>query len=247
MNDHVTKPIAPERLFATLARWIKLPAERQSAQTAASATPAPRLAFPPDLLALESIDAREGIRRIGGKADAYRRQLARFRDSYADAAAQLRAMIADGRLQEADSYCHALVGVAGNIGATRLFTELNQIGHQLRDGHAPEPEQIDTMAALLATLVADIDSIAGNAPESAQQEGHLLAAPALIALLDTLAGALEYDLGRAAALLAELRAGSVGSESAPAIAAIASAADDFAIEDAVRQTTQLRQRLASNA
>ncbi|MES3020654.1 MAG: response regulator [Pseudomonadota bacterium] len=250
MNDHVTKPIAPDRLLATLARWIRLPSGRPG--TAAGdgrgqprAAPAPAtLACPPELLALASLDVREGIRRIGGKADAYRRQLLRFRDNYGDAGARLAALLAGPHadLDAAESYCHALVGVTGNIGAGALFAELGKLNARLRQGRTPEPHELYAMRALLAALVADIDSLGPPAAEAAGEPA--LPGASVIALLEQLATALEYDLGRAAALLAELRAGAVGTSAGSAIAAIAASADAFDIEQALAQTHALRARLA---
>jgi two-component system sensor histidine kinase/response regulator len=247
MNDHVTKPIAPERLLATLARWVppKLgapaapPADGAPADLAPDVPPQP---CPPELLALASLDAREGIRRIGGKADAYRRQLARFRDNYADAGATLATLIGAGQLAEADNLCHALVGVAGNMGATTLFTQLGVVGTLLKQGRVPPPGALGTLEAALAALLADIDSLAASAAAPARSGEPVLADAAMLALLDKLAAALEYDLGRAAALLAELRAGTVGTDAAAAIAAIAARADAFAIDEAVALVRALRQR-----
>jgi two-component system sensor histidine kinase/response regulator len=239
MNDHVTKPIAPERLLATLARWVQLP--QQQGQPAPA--PAPALgACPPELLALASLDAREGIRRIGGKADAYRRQLARFRDNYAGAGAELGALVAAGRLAEADNYCHALVGVTGNLGAHTLFGALGPVSAALRQLQAPAPGALAAVDAALAALLDDIDSLPGGAPQRSGEP--VLAAAALAALLGQLAHALEYDLGRANGLLAELRAGTVGTAAAGPIAAIAARADAFAIDDAVQLARTLRARLA---
>ncbi len=241
MNDHVTKPIAPDRLLATLARWIHLP-EGRVLEAPKAALPAP--SCPPDLLALASLDAREGIRRIGGKVDAYRRQLLRFRDNYAGAGAQLDAMLELRQFQQADNFCHALLGVAGNIGAASLFEQLGKLGTIIKRGEAPPAAELETAQQLLATLLADIGSIA--AAEPAASERVAMPAPVLIALLGQLADALEYDLGRAAALLAELRAGAVGGRQAVAIAAIAHSADAFAIDDAVAQTKALREHLANS-
>jgi two-component system sensor histidine kinase/response regulator len=232
MNDHVTKPIAPERLLATLARWVQLP------DAPARAVRAPMPPCPPDLLALASLDAREGIRRIGGKSDAYRRQLLRFRDHYANAGAQLGAMLELHQYQQGDNFCHALLGVAGNIGADALFTQLGKIGTSLKRGAMPAQAELASLQQLLARLLADIDSIADAVPPAGRAPGA-----SLVGLLEQLANALEYDLGRAAALLAELRAGAVGTGAAAAIADIARSADAFAIDDAVAQVNALRQRL----
>ena len=243
MNDHVTKPIAPDRLLATLARWIRLPAG-QAVQARVLAPPAAPV--PSDLLALTSLDAREGIRRIGGKADAYRRQLQRFRDHYADAGAQLGAMLELRQYQQADNFCHLLVGVTGNIGADALFGQLGKIGAILKQGAMPAAAEFEAMQVLLDHLVADIDSISVGAAAPSQARAALPGA-AVIALLAQLSNALEYDLGRAAALLAELRAGAVGTAEAATIAAIAHSADAFAIDEAVVLANELRQRMMAQA
>ena len=92
MNDHVTKPIAPDRLMAALAKWVQLPAHR--AGTARPdpaghdrAPPPERVKSRPTCWPLTSLDTARAIRRIGGKAEAYRKQLRRFREHYPDAVA----------------------------------------------------------------------------------------------------------------------------------------------------------------
>jgi two-component system sensor histidine kinase/response regulator len=245
MNDHVTKPIAPERLLATLARWVRAPGGAVPGAPVAQLAAAAPSACPPDLLALHTLDVREGIRRIGGKADAYRRQLKRFRDNYSEAAAVLEGLLAAGQLAEADSYCHALVGVAGNMGAGALFAALGQVGAPLKQGAAPAPEALAALQAALAALLADINSLANDSGAPAGEP--VLADAALAALLDKLAGALDYDLGRASTLLAELRAGTVGTGAAAAIAAIAARADAFAIDEAVALVRTLRARYGAGS
>ncbi|MEO7496897.1 MAG: response regulator [Massilia sp.] len=238
MNDHVTKPIVPERLMATLARWIGAPA----APCAEAAAPAMQHC-PPELLALRSLDVREGIRRIGGKVSAYRRLLLRFRDNYRDAADRLDAMIGAGEMEKSDGLCHALVGVSGNIGANALYLQLAAIGARLKQGEHPGADKLAALRALLAAVVADIDSLERRAPGETGAAPRLRDA-ALTGLVDQLANALEYDLGRVGPLLAELRAGVIGGSAAGAIAAIAAAADVFAIDEALALTAALRRRLA---
>jgi two-component system sensor histidine kinase/response regulator len=252
MNDHVTKPIAPERLIATLCRWMRAAAQHAPAGVPAPAdlaaasglAPAAAVAaasdLPADLLALASLDAREGIRRIGGKAGAYRRQLLRFREHYGDAAARLAAMLALPDLDSADAYCHSLLGVTGNLGASALYAHLAAIGASLKHDVRPDAAALAALHALHAALLADIDSLAP--PD--QAGAPALAGERLAGLLDQLVGALEYDLGRADFLLAQLRASAAGTDAAAAIAAIAACADTFAIEQAVALTRTLRLQLS---
>ncbi|UOD30816.1 response regulator [Massilia violaceinigra] len=241
MNDHVTKPIAPERLMATLGRWVRS-APQAGAQAGAPAAPAAS-DFPADLLALASLDAREGIRRIGGKAAAYRRQLLRFREHYGDAAARLAAMLAAPDHDSADAFCHTLLGVTGNLGAGALFARLAAISATLKHDTAPDAAALASLHELHAALLADIDSLA-PAASPASAAGPALAGAPLLGLLDQLGDALDYDLGRAVFLLAQLRASAAGTGAAAAIAAIADCADAFDIEQAVALTRALRLQLS---
>lgn len=237
MNDHVTKPIAPDRLLATLARWVKVGEGGGGAMLLAEPASIP---CPPDLLALASVDVREGIRRIGGKVEAYRKQLQRFRDSYGDAGARLGAMLEKNERENAESYCHALLGVSGNIGATALYVELAALNAKLRGGSALDGADIASIQHLLAVLVSDIDSVAvAEAPGLATADASL-ADVAVVALMTKLETALQFDLGQAVSLLAALRARTVGTQIAPAIGAIAACADAFEIDQAVELTTTLR-------
>ena len=111
MNDHITKPILPDRLMTVLAKWIRLPQHRTGTGLSIRRT----ADFPPELLALTSLDTREGVRRIGGKIESYHRQLLRFRDNYTNAANQLQHLINENQLRDAENYCHALKGVIGNV------------------------------------------------------------------------------------------------------------------------------------
>jgi DNA-binding LytR/AlgR family response regulator len=65
MNDHVTKPVAPERLMAALAKWVR-PRGASATPPAVAPVAAVKPAAPPndipaDLLALTSLNVRQGI------------------------------------------------------------------------------------------------------------------------------------------------------------------------------------------
>jgi signal transduction histidine kinase/DNA-binding response OmpR family regulator/HPt (histidine-containing phosphotransfer) domain-containing protein len=238
MNDHVTKPIAPDRLMAALVKWVRLPDERRAAAKAAIVT-APAEDVPPELLALASLDVREGVRRIGGKAAAYRKQLRRFREHYPDAIAELRRLIDLQGVQRAEDYCHTLKGVCGNLGARVLYEKITAIDNTLKQGGTPAPAALDEAEALLAQTLREIDGLAASAPEMSPPAATPLSAEAMHALLARLAHALEYDLGAAESLLAELRAGVAGTSQESAVNAIAARVDTFDIDAALLQLKQL--------
>ncbi|MES2877223.1 MAG: response regulator [Pseudomonadota bacterium] len=239
MNDHVTKPVAPDHLMAVLAKWVHLPTDR--AIPPASVPSVSEL--PPELLALSSLHARDGVRRIGGKVDAYRRQLRRFRESYAHAGTELQRLASHQDLQPAQNYCHALKGVSGNIGAMALFDQITNIEAVLKQGHHPDAAALDAMVALLRDVMRDIDSLAASSMQTTLSAAAPLDSGQLCERLERLRTALDYDLGVAEPLLAELRAGVVGTPLEPEIATIAARVDVFDIDAAQTLLSQLHERL----
>ena len=234
MNDHVTKPIAPDRLMATLARWVRPPVP----QTGQPATTLSSGELPADLLALTSLDTREGIRRIGGKADAYRRQLRRFREHYPDAVAELRRLTARQDAPAAEASCHALKGVAGNLGANALYEKIGVMDGLLKQGVLPDEATLDEAEALLAQVMREIDSL-GVRTERFLPPAVPLATEAVRALLTRLGYALDYDLGAAESLLTQLRVGLAGSPLEAEITAVAALVDVFDIDGARAKLQQL--------
>jgi two-component system sensor histidine kinase/response regulator len=239
MNDHVTKPIAPDRLMSVLTKWMM--SYGRARRPAAATSQAGEL--PADLAALGSLHVREGVRRIGGKADAYRKQLRRFRENYAEAIAELRRLATEQGAKPAEEYCHALKGVTGNLGAHDLYKEVTLIDNQLKQGKLPESGAFDAAETLLQQLVREIDGLAAQAAQTPAVAASPLAPEAVRALLAKLAHSLEYDLGAAEPLLAELRAGAVGTPLEKEVAAISALADVFDIDAALAQLKKLEASL----
>ncbi len=243
MSDHVTKPVDPERLMAVLGKWTRPPKTGrdvpQEAVPAAMVLPE----FPPELLALASLDAQQGIRRIGGKVEAYRKQLRRFREHYPDAVAELSRLAAEQGARQAEEYCHALKGVSGNLGATAFYASVSAVDALLKQGRLPDAAQLEEMRQRLQEIMADIDSLAAAGGTVPAPPSTPLSREEVLERLEQLAQALQYDLGAADPVLGELRAGASGQEIEPALREIAAKTDVFAIDEALELVSVLRQRL----
>jgi CheY-like chemotaxis protein len=245
MNDYITKPIDPERLISVLTQWVRVPEERRVATlTAAAQSTGTKAAreYSADMLALKSINAAQGIHRIGGKPDAYRKQLLRFREHYADAAETLQGLIAQQGLQAGEDYCHALKGVCGNLGAEELLACATEVDAALKQNKLPEAAQFAHLSRLLDEVVREIDGLVTPIRPVASLTGT-----ALSAMLAKLATLLESDLGAAEALLNELRLGVAGTEMEPAMIEIAAKADAFETDAARQLIDALRARLVAVA
>jgi len=120
MNDHVTKPIDPDELFAALLQWIE-PGEREVPNGVADAVPddgagGAEMALPD----IPGIDTQSGLTRVGGNRKLYISLLAKFVRDYADARKELDTLLAQEDQEPAQRLVHTVRGVAGNIGATGL-------------------------------------------------------------------------------------------------------------------------------
>jgi CheY-like chemotaxis protein len=113
MQDYITKPVEPEKLYATLARGLGGALPRPLALPAPAPAPLPGLA---------GIDTAFGLRNVAGNQPLYVQLLERFRETQRDAGAAIRAHYHAGRRAEAGARAHALRGVAGSIGARELQT-----------------------------------------------------------------------------------------------------------------------------
>ncbi|MBW2442181.1 MAG: response regulator, partial [Deltaproteobacteria bacterium] len=132
MDDHVTKPIDPDKLFATLQKWIKPVAERTAAAErlpAAQASPVPDEAATAEPVApveddlpesLPGFDLAAGLARLMGNKRLYRKLLLDFGASYGETAGEIRAAVAAGDFEQSHSLVHSLKGLAGNLEAKDL-------------------------------------------------------------------------------------------------------------------------------
>jgi HPt (histidine-containing phosphotransfer) domain-containing protein len=125
MNGHVTKPIDPDQLFATLQKWIKPVAGRGVVQKS-RAGDAPAQAAQPNPVendlpeSLPGFDLAAGLARLMGNKRLYRKLLLDFGANYGRAAAEIREALAAKDFNRAHSLVHNLKGLAGNLAAADL-------------------------------------------------------------------------------------------------------------------------------
>jgi CheY-like chemotaxis protein len=125
MNGHVTKPIDPEQLFATLQKWIKPVAERAAVQNppVLDVPAEPDQAVPDEAALPESLagfDLAAGLERLMGNKRLYRKLLVDFGTKYTETTREIRAAIDANDFEQAHSLVHNLKGLAGNLEAKDL-------------------------------------------------------------------------------------------------------------------------------
>ena len=146
MNGHVTKPIDPDQLFATLQKWIQptgkhvpvRPAVASAAKSAATETVPPKTVLPDSL---PGFDLAEGLKRLRGNQSLYRKLLLDFGAKYTQVAAEIRQALDAGDLKQAHSLIHNLKGLAGNLAATELQAAAIEMEKLVKGGQAKAVSQ----------------------------------------------------------------------------------------------------------
>lgn len=235
MSDYISKPIWPERLSAILEQWIHI--KQDNSQNILSNI----ASIPADLLTLTSMDVKEGVRRIGGNVDVYRKQLFRFRDHYANAVQELQRLIVEENLVFAEFYCHGIKGVSGNLGAKSLFMAVTDVDNTLKNNQVPTKEQLDLIQKLLQQSITEINTLNTKVASASTTK---LRGDELLAKLSALKLLLEHDLGACALLLDDLCAGVVGTDIEAAVLEITDKIDVFEIDEAQLDINTLIERLS---
>jgi len=167
MNDHVTKPIDPDQLSATLLHWIK---PRHVVADVSSATTLPNDPEPPpnpSLAALKTIaelDVDTGLRHALGREALYVSLLRKLVSGQRDFSARLATALDSGDPATAERLAHTLKGLAAQVGAGPLRDIAEQIELGVR-----RSESATALAALQAELAPRlmtlIDAIAARLPK----------------------------------------------------------------------------------
>jgi CheY-like chemotaxis protein len=133
MNDHLSKPIDPDELFAALLRWAK----PRHAQTAGAEDRPAGQASELILPKIDGVDMAGGLNRVAGNKRLYRDLLAQFATKEGDAGSQILAAIEIGDRKLAERIAHTVKGVAGNIGLGSVFAAAEKLERAIRDAEVP--------------------------------------------------------------------------------------------------------------
>lgn len=134
MNDHLTKPIMPERLFDALLQWIE-PRETHEGSLPAMLTPPPLPAASLPLPVLEGIDTEQGLRHVGD-TDLYHTILMGFPLEFGDTMTSIMAAVAVHDFHTARRLSHSLKSAAATIGARELSASAKTLeGHYAEGRH----------------------------------------------------------------------------------------------------------------
>ena len=144
MNDHVSKPIDPDALFATLARWAK---PRKAPPSRTETRPArPAAVVIPEI---DGVDVRDGLKRAAGNRRLYRDLLIRFAKDNLDVGTQIAAALERGDPKQAAHIAHTVKGVAGNMSIRKIYSSADKLEKAIHERDSAVPKLLSTFTSVV--------------------------------------------------------------------------------------------------
>jgi CheY-like chemotaxis protein len=240
MNDHVSKPIDPGELFATLQRWIP-PKTRAPVAAAVSHPDTPSVELPD----LPGYDMEAGLNRMSGNQRLYRESLIKFERDFADVDQRLLALLRADQREEAERLAHSLKGVAGTLGHDALQQAAEAIECGVRDQSSDLEQRLHALADALAPALQPLQRLAAETLEvvTTGVEPTLDVAELRAALEDLKQNVQERSVNRCRVVWEEIEARSSPAELAPALRELGQSLGKYRFKQAETQLDALLERL----
>ncbi|MBL3619624.1 MAG: response regulator [gamma proteobacterium endosymbiont of Lamellibrachia anaximandri] len=202
MNDHIAKPIDVNKMFNTLAEWIR----PSGPGVIAGKGGAGETSIADDRLpGLLGIDTRAGLGVVQGKVHLYRKLLLMFWDNHRDFEQHFRTAQADQDLKTATRIAHTLKGVAGNIGALGVQDAAHSLEMACKEGDDNVETFLERVTAELQPVLAGLEAFA-TLSQSGNTTGAAITSGGTSGDEGISGESRELDLPAAERLLRELHA-----------------------------------------
>lgn len=236
MNDHLTKPIDPNTLFATLQRWIPPGDYAPHEALELHSPPQPD----PSVPQLREIDTRRGLANHMGRIGFYRRTLMGFEGAFGACADEIARLLIDNDVETARRHAHSVKSAAATIGADTL----SQCARTLEDALANKLDPQAALAAFKLALASVLTELAplGTSPVTPMHGARTdpVAALEVLARLETM---LRRHDAATSPLLDELSTRLDDIAWSPVIAQLRDLVDDVEHEQALALLERLRAML----
>ncbi len=243
MNDHVSKPIDPDALFATLMRWVK---PREVPITRSEGRPA-KLADEVFLPEIDGVDMASGLKRVAGNKRLYRDLLIQFAAKQADADSQILAALEHRDRKLAERIVHTAKGVAGNIGLGQVFAAAEKLERAVRDGDVAVPALVEEFAQVLKRQVQAIQAAMHDGmPGGAAKTSRRFEANEVSAAIEHLKTLLEANDGDAIEAFLKLESALAGTYDEQRLRALSTTISEYEFDNALSKLDEIAKECGVN-
>ena len=157
MDDHISKPVNPEKLYACLNRWIGSgPIEEHEIHVPQRTAPDPALEDK-----LPGFDTQAALKQVGGNLSLLGSLIKEFADTYADVVDRIKKSVKKGQRETAIREAHTAKGLSATIGATALHQAFKGVEHALQED---SPDLGPMLKILDENMARDIAVISNALP-----------------------------------------------------------------------------------
>ncbi|MCB9205192.1 MAG: response regulator [Flavobacteriales bacterium] len=168
MNEHISKPIDPKKLYQTLVEFLAPEASMNVSLSADTVDQKDRYDSPVVFPSIEGVDINDGLHRCGGKTEFYTKILITFSSKYQDLSAQIKPLINGHENKTLSELMHALAGVAGNIGAGSVGKRARTLSVSLMENGDLD---IDLLYTEAIGLAAEVEKICADIEKKLESGG----------------------------------------------------------------------------
>ncbi|MBK8793767.1 MAG: response regulator [Holophaga sp.] len=237
MNDYLTKPIDPEQVFTTLAKWIKDGPrfEEESFRTRAEITletPLPK--------SMPGIDIDAALQRLGGKKNLLRQLLSMFNKEFGASVSTMKQAMTEEDWSTVERIIHTLKGALGNLSATTAYHAAIELEKGIRSRELEAiGNHMATFESLLKVVLETGHTL--DAPEIAPSQPKVsVSAEEFLSLLNELIVQLQIGSPDAELPLNKLRVGLTEGKIREGLERIAKCVDNFDFQTALKEVELLK-------
>ena len=243
MDEHLTKPIRPERLYGVLAKWLGADQPIIPIKVLHDDTHLPEIS---------GLDIKDGLERVLGNRKLYLKLLHRFREEHANDVSKINQTLVDGDYDEAAALVHAIKGVSSNIGAKQLQIKTEVLERTLNDQAVKlVPGALQAFSSALGELLEGMhvlaikEKVADNNTSLGQgsEDDGTIDADEIVVLLKKLIGLLKENSLETDTVLDDLTSGLASSKATHSMKKLAAKVEQYEFSEAINQAYALAKTL----
>jgi signal transduction histidine kinase/DNA-binding response OmpR family regulator/HPt (histidine-containing phosphotransfer) domain-containing protein len=194
MNDHVTKPLDPNKVYETLVQYI--PEKEQLESQAPENEDAPETSEKETVSlpnSIPGISIENGLERLNGNVTFYIKLLIKFKNAYSPSDVDtLKIWLRNNEMSEASRWVHTIKGVSGNIGALDLQTKSMALELSINESDNQLKKHLESFSKVFLELLNELNKLdLSNQKESSSDKKEAMDPETLKNKLDELADAIK--------------------------------------------------------
>lgn len=251
MNDHVGKPIDIDDLLGKINKWVRAKTESQATEKDMAPKIESKSEMPKngigenELAQIPGLNVSSILKRFGGHVDIYSTILYQFSIARRGMGEELKKAIAEKDYQSAKFTAHALKGIAGNIGAEKLYENVKKLEEQLIN-EAPNLALLATIIEELAQLIDAVQALfLERQDDDSGSNSNPLNNILLLCEIDNIILCLEDADPDAIEMIEKIKGSSANGDVSETINTIYKAAKNYDFDNALTLISNLKEQLQS--